>query len=305
MAIMRRFYNNRSRDNLGRKIYSEDELLLKKYLIWTATHLLEYALVMVIIGTLIVLAFSSYLDYLQDKIATHTYEVPISNVFQSPVDDVPIESIEGSAEQEERQSFPYVGIWENIFPIEIEGPKESKNLTKDTATSERVSEETNSSIILSNRILSDAEYMNIYYSTSTLASGEKYNLEELKILSATIYSEASASTDLRGALSVGWVVRNRLENWGYETYTDVIIETEPCTQFAVTLLDDWEERVNEILYMDTERARIAVTAAKMVMNAENPYELPSKVVYFYGDQDIKQWGTKSYYGTYGGNSFFY
>ena len=136
---------------------------------------------------------------------------------------------------------------------------------------------------------------------------KEYNTEELALLSTTIYLEASPTSDLEGCLAVGWVVRNRLDNkdvWKSNSYAEIIHMKEPV-QFAVTLRSDFLSLQNEILLMDTNRARTAVEAAKLVLDGENPYNFPKYVHYFYGDMDKREWGNLNYYGTFGGNSYFY
>lgn len=144
-------------------------------------------------------------------------------------------------------------------------------------------------------------------SYSLLNKSPSVEEEDFKYLAATIYLEASPVASLDDAVAVGMVIDNRLRTksiWHCETYKEVVTMKEPV-QFAVTLLDDYEDIVENILEMDTARAKNAVEAAKLVVSSKNIINMPRYIQFFYGDGDLRVWDSKSYYATYGGNSFFY
>lgn len=153
----------------------------------------------------------------------------------------------------------------------------------------------------------------VTYSAPTLSGSSEpeettfYNQEDLSLVATTIYLETLYKADLQSLMTVGWVIQNRLDDvdrWGCNTYSEVIWMDNP-TQFSVTLLDEFLPLKESILESDDPHAVLSVQAAKNIMDNVDLYKIPLDVQYFYGSETKRTWGTHTYYGTFGGNSFFY
>lgn len=143
----------------------------------------------------------------------------------------------------------------------------------------------------------------------------KWSKEDYLLLATTIYCEADPKGGLEEAVAVGWVIRNRLEDykkWGDSSWLDVISRSGQFSVYSKNKSSKFQKTLAKISSSTYEWHENAKRAARYVMQDRDKYKIPSTIQFFCADHyynKVKKsngnWGSHKFYKQIGGTCFFY